>query len=194
MRRTMKNGRVIDYGIASWYGPKFHGRLTANGERYNQYAMTAANKTLPFNTYVKVVDLDNGRSVIVRINDRGPYAKGRIIDLSKGAAEKLHMIGPGTAHVKLILVKGNMKTITKNRSYNSGHALFTVQIAAFSRKRDADRKLHTVKHTWIQKVRIHSKTLYRVFYGKYDSQRKAEEIRRQLFKDNIGGFVKEVQN
>ena len=85
--------------MASWYGPDFHGRQTANGEKYDMNAMTAAHRTLPFNTMVLVENLDNGRSVKVRINDRGPFAKGRIIDLSKAAAEKMDMIGPGTARV-----------------------------------------------------------------------------------------------
>jgi rare lipoprotein A len=88
-------------GIASWYGPDFHGRRTANGEIYNMYGMTAAHKTLPFDTMLRVTNLENGRSVVVRVNDRGPYAKGRIIDLSKSAAEKIGMIGPGTARVRL---------------------------------------------------------------------------------------------
>lgn len=88
-------------GIASWYGPNFHAKQTANGERYNQYAMTAAHRTLPLPTVVKVTNLENGRSVIVRINDRGPFAKNRIIDLSYGAAKKLGMIKQGTAKVKV---------------------------------------------------------------------------------------------
>jgi rare lipoprotein A len=92
-------------GEASWYGPGYHGKTTANGEKFNQNAMTAAHKTLPFNTRVKVTDLDTKKSVIVRINDRGPYAKGRIIDLSQKAAEKLGMKGKGHAQVKLEIVR-----------------------------------------------------------------------------------------
>ncbi len=88
-------------GIASWYGPDFHDKPTANGETYNQDAMTAAHRTLPFNTLVLVENLDNGRSVVVRVNDRGPYAKDRIIDLSKRAATEIAMVGTGTARVKL---------------------------------------------------------------------------------------------
>ncbi|HKJ32545.1 MAG TPA: septal ring lytic transglycosylase RlpA family protein [Balneolales bacterium] len=190
----MEYGRVIDYGVASWYGPQFHGKLTANGERYNQNALTAANRTLPFNTHIKVIDLDNGRSVVVRINDRGPYAKGRIIDLSKAAAKRLHMIGPGTAHVKLVLVRGNVKTIQKNNSYNAGNELFAIQIGAFSNKWDAKRQLRKIKHTWIEKVKLRGKTMYRVYYGKYKHKADAEKARKYLFKRGIGGFVKEVQN
>ena len=86
-------------GIASWYGKKFHGRKTSSGETYNMYAMTAAHKTLPLGTYVHVKSLDNGNEVMVRINDRGPFVKGRIIDLSAGAARRLGFYKKGTARV-----------------------------------------------------------------------------------------------
>lgn len=86
-------------GVASWYGPGFHGRTTANGERYNMHGLTAAHKSLPFGTEVKVTNGSNGKAVIVRINDRGPFVGSRIIDLSKKAAEAIDMIGPGTASV-----------------------------------------------------------------------------------------------
>lgn len=88
-------------GQASWYGPGFHGKQTANGERYSMHDMTAAHKTLPFNTKVKVTDRDTGRSVVVRINDRGPYKDGRIIDLSKKAARRIGMLDRGIANVTL---------------------------------------------------------------------------------------------
>ena len=93
-------------GIASWYGPGFQGRKTANGERYNMYDMTAAHKKMKFNTMVKVTNLDNGKFVIVRINDRGPYVKGRIIDLSKTAKQKI-MGNGGLCKVKLEVLKKN---------------------------------------------------------------------------------------
>ena len=88
-------------GKASWYGGRFHGRTTASGESFNQYAMTAAHKTLPFGTRVKVSNTNNGKSVVVRINDRGPYKRGRVIDLSKGAAELIGMIRSGVVPVKI---------------------------------------------------------------------------------------------
>lgn len=91
-------------GKASWYGPGFHGRLTANGERYNQNAMTAAHRNLRFGTRVKVTNLNNGRSVILRINDRGPYIKGRVIDVSAAAARSLGMIHSGVAPVKVTVL------------------------------------------------------------------------------------------
>lgn len=89
-------------GIASWYGPGFAGHKTANGERYKPSAMTAAHRSLPFGTSVKVTNLDNDKSVVVRINDRGPYVGDRLIDLSKAAAGKIGLIATGTAKVKVV--------------------------------------------------------------------------------------------
>lgn len=99
---SSKNFQQI--GNASWYGPGFHGKLTANGEVYNMHAMTAAHKTLPLGCKVQVTNLNNGRKIIVRINDRGPFHGGRIIDLSKAAAKKLDILKSGYAkvHVKII--------------------------------------------------------------------------------------------
>lgn len=91
-------------GIASWYGEDFHGKKTASGERYNMYDLTAAHRTLPLGSRVRVTNLDNGEEVVVRINDRGPFKKGRIIDLSYEAARRLDMIDEGTARVKLTLL------------------------------------------------------------------------------------------
>jgi rare lipoprotein A len=91
-------------GMASWYGPGFHGRRSASGERFNQNALTAAHRNLPFGTKVRVTNLNNGRSVVVRINDRGPFVGGRIIDLSAGAAKMLGMIQSGVAPVEVEVV------------------------------------------------------------------------------------------
>lgn len=88
-------------GIASWYGKKFHGRTTASGERYDMYALTAAHPSLPFGTRVRVTHLESGKSVVVRITDRGPFIKGRIIDLSYRAAKKLGMLEEGIARVRI---------------------------------------------------------------------------------------------
>jgi len=92
-------------GIASWYGPGFHGRQTSSGEIYDMYGISAAHKTLPFGTIVKVVDLETDKSVIVAINDRGPFIEGRIIDLSKGAAEKLGIVNKGITQVGLRILE-----------------------------------------------------------------------------------------
>lgn len=92
-------------GMASWYGPGFHGGYTANGERFNQYTLTAAHPNLPFGTPVRVTNTYNGRSVVVRINDRGPYSGGRVIDLSKGAAQVIGLVSSGVAPVKLEIMR-----------------------------------------------------------------------------------------
>lgn len=97
-------GPYYEIGIASWYGPGFQGNHTANGEIYDMNGISAAHKTLPFGAVVRVVDLDTGRSIVVRINDRGPFIEGRIIDLSKGAAEKLGIVDKGIARVGLRIV------------------------------------------------------------------------------------------
>lgn len=115
-------------GIASWYGADFHGRTTSNREIYNMYDMTAAHPSLPFGTRVLVTNLDNGRTVEVRINDRGPFVKGRIIDLSYAAARILGLIGPGTAPVRLdILESGSLPAEVRH----------LVQVGSFIEERNA---------------------------------------------------------
>ena len=97
--------KKIYKGVSSWYGPNFHGKLTANGEVYDQYGITAAHKELPLNTIVRVTNLDNNKSIILRINDRGPYAKNRVLDCSYGAAKKLDFLNKGTASVKIEIIE-----------------------------------------------------------------------------------------
>jgi peptidoglycan lytic transglycosylase len=93
-----------EFGEASYYGPEFEGRKTASGERYHGDALTAAHRTLPFGTRVRVTDLSNGRTVDVVVNDRGPHRRGRIVDLSRSAAEQLHMVGRGVAQVRVEVI------------------------------------------------------------------------------------------
>ena len=107
-------------GVASWYGGKFHGRLTANGETFNTHELTAAHKLLPFNTLVKVTNLANGKTIQVRINDRGPFVEGRIIDLSYAAAVGLDMIKSGTAPVLVSVENMDILNVT-----------FTIQVGAY---------------------------------------------------------------
>jgi rare lipoprotein A len=130
-------------GIASWYGKKFHGRKTSNGEIYNMYAMTGAHKTLPLGTYVRVHNLRNGQEVVVRINDRGPFVDGRIVDLSYSAAKKIGLVGPGTAPVTLVALGVPQETISSGKpqrvfvpgNYYVGD--FVVQVGAFKEKANA---------------------------------------------------------
>ncbi|MDQ7033212.1 MAG: septal ring lytic transglycosylase RlpA family protein [Desulfonauticus sp.] len=119
----------VEVGMASWYGPGFHGKRTASGEIYNMYAYTAAHKFLPLQTRVRVTNLENGKQVIVRINDRGPFVKGRIIDLSYAAAKRLGMIPAGVARVKIETLGNLDKYKLRGRFY--------VQVGAFVNKDNA---------------------------------------------------------
>ncbi|HLY17521.1 MAG TPA: septal ring lytic transglycosylase RlpA family protein [Bryobacteraceae bacterium] len=117
-------------GIASWYGNPFHGRASASGEIYDMEQMTAAHRTLPFGTLVRVHNLDNQKTVDVRINDRGPFVDGRVIDLSHAAARTIEMIGPGTAHVQL-------EILTQPAAIST--AFFGVQVGSFRNRDNAQR-------------------------------------------------------
>jgi len=182
---------MVDSGVASWYGPKFHGKMTANGERYDMDKLTAAHRTLPFNTYVKVVNQDNGESVIVRINDRGPFRKNRVIDLSRAAARKIDMLGHGTAHVKLYVVKGYVPhpstTDVKNETY-------TVQLGSFRERSNAEEKARLINGSKVVKVKVKRHTFYRIYYGRYTNKEKAEEERKDLHDRGYFGYVKQLEN
>jgi len=131
----------VETGYASWYGSDFHGHRTASGEIYNMYDMTAAHKILPMDSYVRVENLENGRSVIVRINDRGPFVRNRIIDLSYQAAKRLGIVGPGTARVRITAL-GEAKACRDGRlTFAKGtdfiHGDFYVQVGAFKNAENA---------------------------------------------------------
>ena len=117
-------------GVASWYGHPYHGRAAANGEIYDMEKMTAAHRTLPFNTWVRVYDLDNNKSTEVRIIDRGPFVDGRIIDLSHAAAREIEMVGPGVAKVRIEVIRTPPEVAP---------GLFGVQVGAFRVRANADR-------------------------------------------------------
>jgi rare lipoprotein A len=131
---TVRIGQTFD-GISSWYGPNFHAKKTSNGETYNMYAMTAAHKTLPMNTMVKVYNKDNGKSTIVRINDRGPFVGTRIIDLSNTAAHKIDMVKKGTANVRLTILgfHGNIARTSSQKNEVMSVGTYYVQVGAFSK-------------------------------------------------------------
>ena len=130
---------------ASYYAEKYHGRKTANGETFNMYAMTCAHKTLPFGTVLRVTNLSNNKSVDVRVNDRGPFVKGREIDVSKAAAQKLGMIKTGTARVKIEIVGQNgtttqiAKTSSSANTKTTTAAYWDVQVGSFSTHENANK-------------------------------------------------------
>jgi rare lipoprotein A len=176
-------------GIASWYGKKFHGRKTSNGEVYNMYGISAAHKTLPFNTVVRVHNLDNGKRIDVRINDRGPFVRGRIIDLSYGAAQELGLVGPGTARVKIVAlgaVDGPGALDKENRPYvpvEYQRGVFTFQVGAFRDKNNAEklraRLDENYQNAHITTYESPDGVFYRVRVGRFTTlqqARKGEEI------------------
>ena len=133
-------------GIASWYGAKFHGRRTSNGEIYDMNALTAAHKTLPMNTHLLVSNLENGREITVRINDRGPFVRGRIIDLSNRAARELGMADQGLAKVRITALGEAISYLEDGRSRERfaatpdfEHGEFYVQVGAFTQRDNAER-------------------------------------------------------
>lgn len=180
-----------EVGYASWYGPSFHGRKTSNGEVYNMEAMTAAHKTLPMNTWVSVTNLNNNRKAIVRVNDRGPFVDGRVIDLSKRAARRLGVIGPGTAKVRLVALgykkagtgRGNKPAkYIPPASYQTGP--YAVQVGAFTNESNAWRLAASLRVKW-QSVRVirfdrGDKVFFRVWVGKTNSLAQAGEMQAKL--------------
>lgn len=151
-------------GGASWYGPGFHGRITASGERFNTNDLTAAHKTLPFGTRVQVTNTANGKSVVVRINDRGPFVKGRIIDLSRAAAELLDMLESGTAQVTVEELNGTAVTeaVPKPDNNRSSDSRKSIQVASFGNRNNAERLKLRLNGAGIQAEINQAGSFYRV--------------------------------
>ncbi len=168
-------------GLASWYGQPFHGRKTSNGEIYDMYAMTAAHKTLPLGVSVRVTHQGSGKSIVVRVNDRGPFVGARIIDLSYAAASQLGMVDAGTAPVKIEAL-GYRGTTDGQVSYsapvNYDAGSFAVQIGAFSVAANASRLATSMRERHgkaeVQTAMVDGRQLYRVRVGDYRSLEKAE--------------------
>ncbi len=170
-------------GIASWYGKKFHGRRTSSGETYNMYAMTAAHKTLPLPTYVEVTNLKNNRKVIVKVNDRGPFIDGRIIDLSYTAAKELDLIGSGTGPVLVEAITPWARTSTSlsKVDYN-----YLIRTGVFSNRDNADKLTNKLKNSGFKKAHVRSKnvnglTMYQVLVGPYQSSEITANVVEDLF-------------
>ena len=188
-------------GGASWYGKKFHGHKTSNGEVYDMYGMTAAHKSLPLPTYVQVTNLSNGKKVIVRVNDRGPFHPGRIIDLSYAAAAKLDMLKSGTAKVEVEAIDprtwnktSTAVTATQSRvpvQDRSGAAQY-IQVGAYSSEAVARQvAVSTVNLTGlngvIREYYLNSKKVYRVQLGPLNSSTDSSALIRQLSQAGFGG-------
>ena len=169
------DSRVSQTGIASWYGPGFHGKATASGEIYNQNDMTAAHQTLPLGSKVMVTNMENGRSAEVLVNDRGPFAKGRIIDLSYAAAQSVHMLGPGTALVRVDVLASPVPLRSMPSALD-----YTLQLGSFSQLENAqrlrDRIVKSFDSVMITPLQSKDITYYRVHLGNFSNRTAAEDM------------------
>ncbi len=172
-------------GLASWYGPGFHGRQTANGETYDMHAMTAAHKSLPFDTVVEVRNRDNGRRTRVRINDRGPFVRGRIIDLSRAAAEAIGMIGSGVARVEIVVVKRQGRSARRGSAGGS----WLVQAGAFSDRQRAADRAHRLR-AYGQAQVVTEGGLHKVLLGPWPRRDPAERLAARLRRDGFEAFAR----
>lgn len=161
-------------GNASWYGAPFHGRRASNGEIYDMNKLTAAHRTMAFNTMVRVTNLTNSKSVVVRITDRGPFVDNRIIDLSRAAAQQIESIGPGVVPVRLEVISGA----------DPFGGYFTVQVGAFKERGNAERLRERLDVLYppatIQQVQVEDGTFYRVRVGKISGEQSAQRFADDL--------------
>ena len=195
-------------GMASWYGNKFHGYTTSNLERYDMYAYTAANKVLPLPCYVRVTNLDNGRSVIVRVNDRGPFVAGRIIDLSYVAAVKLGVWPKGTAHVEVRGIdpkhfqpqaEPRRQSAVTSSSENAHKSRIYLQVGAYADAHNAQRAALRVRSAHmgtVDVVQVNSsgRMLYRVRLGPFENRAAAERFAPKLRALGLGTAQVAVDN
>jgi len=181
---------ILQTGKASWYGPGFEGRLTSSRERFDKNALTAAHRTLPFETIVEVVNTENNKSVEVRINDRGPYAQDRIIDLTKAAAEEINMLDNGVAKVELFLVEAG-GTIPENLN----RPTYTIQVGEYNLENYAEQFAESIGDG----VRIEQRfipdrdrPIFMIYYGNYSSIADAREELKKLEERGFEGLVRQI--
>lgn len=176
-------------GLASWYGDKEHGNLAASGERFSKYDYTAAHKSLPFGTIVRVTNLENGKDVVVNINDRGPFIRGRIIDLSYSSAKSIDLVRTGVAKVKVEVISSPSR-----RNENYFKPMYTVQVGSFSSKVNAmglkdELSSSITRDVRIESIEINEDMYYRVRVGMYSSKSKAESMKKKLRDYGYSGKV-----
>lgn len=205
----------VQKGIASFYADHFHGRTTANGEKYDKHALSAAHKTLAFNSLIRVTNEVNQKSVVVRINDRGPFVKGRIIDLSRKAAEAIDLVRSGTAKVTIELIEGEGETeqipeleevneVLNDDKYNKpgyykmdGETVkikgYTVQAAAFNMLPNAIRFVYTLEKLGLSDIylQVADGNVFRVLIGDYKQRFAAEKMLNRLKKEGYDGIIRD---
>jgi rare lipoprotein A len=183
-------GQYVEEGVASWYGVPFNGRHTSNGEIYDMHTMTAAHRTLPFNTIVRVTNMRNGKQTEVRINDRGPFVANRIIDLSMAASQAIDMVGTGTAQVKLEIVSSTASPTT---------GAFGVQVGAFLQAENANKLKAQLEQQYppVSVVTYDSPngTFYRVRVGRLVTEDAAQDLADKLHTEQgYTTFVVRIDN
>jgi rare lipoprotein A len=176
----------VERGMASWYGPGFHGNKTANGERYDMHQLTAAHRTLPLGSIAVIRSASTGKEITVRINDRGPFAKGRILDLSYAGARTLGMIGQGTDHIELRVIGFQGRT--------ADMGFLRVQIGSFAERGNAATLLERAQRLYpggrIQTVDLPDGRRYRVQVGEFKTEQQAETAAGRLEADlAVSSFV-----
>ena len=178
-------------GVSSWYGPNFHGKKTANGETYNQNGFTVAHRILPMNTIIKITNLENGKRVISRVNDRGPYKKNRILDVTKKIAKELGFLNKGTARVKLDI-------IAYPKSYNpklgiKPYKQKVVQLIAYKNKNNAIKNARKIKNN-LQPIPIFldqpQKGEFHIVSGPFNSDKKANLVASYIKKKGYQSFIR----
>ncbi len=183
-------------GLASWYGKDFHGRKTANGEVYDMYKLTAAHKTLPLGVYARVTNLENGKEIKVKVNDRGPFIRGRFLDLSYGAAKELGMVEAGVGKVELEII-GNVPYQTAKGKASAGRVsstgLFTIQVGAFVERENAARLKSLLesryKDVYIVSYETNLQKFYRVRVGAFENEKDALKTSNELESQNYATFI-----
>ncbi|MEC9491209.1 septal ring lytic transglycosylase RlpA family protein [Flexistipes sp.] len=177
-------------GYASWYGTEEHGTPTANGEIYDMYANTAAHKTLPLGSMVHVKNLENGRTTVVRINDRGPFIKGRIIDLSYTGAKKIGIVDKGVAKVKITLLsEARDRLVVDGHDVDLDKRKFAVQIGSFTVYANAERLVEKHSNAAITKFRKNGNIFYRVRIRNFDNRGEAENFIDEYSRQYPGAFI-----
>ena len=191
---TYGSTRVV---TASWYGPKFHGRRTASGETFNMHNLTCAHKTLPFGTKLQVTNLTNERSVRVIVNDRGPFVRGRELDLSYGAAKRIGLFKNGIGRVKITHLGRDM---TYKKDIKIAHSLsgpYTIQIGSFNDLSNARQLLTALEYTYsgayLMPFNLRGEKFYRVRLGKYKDKKEAINRAKKLAYEGYPVFITPIQ-
>ena len=195
-------------GEASWYGPNFHGKKTASGEIYDMYELTAAHKELPLGTTCIVTNLENDKSVTVRINDRGPFVKGRVIDLSYAAAKVIDMVDSGTARVRVEVLGDDYSVdvatlsptptpiTTPTPSPVEYGVFYTIQVGSFTERANAEKLYNSLIGLYndvrIEEFQTSETTYFRVRVGKFQSRDEASPIASELSESGLSGFITEM--